>query len=93
MVYISGMDFVTQIIKRLEKYENMQVYRWHPDNGLLWEIDTFQLYYLAKGKTKNKSIQPMMTLSERQLGWMEQYDGPHVGSDDVTSTFYVQLSF
>lgn len=34
-----------------------------------------------------------MTLSERQLARMEQYDSPHVGSDDVISTFYVQLSF
>lgn len=34
------MDFVTQIIKRVEKDETIFIlpYRWHPDNGLLQEI-------------------------------------------------------
>lgn len=34
------MDFVTWIIKRVEKDEAIFIhaYRWHPDNGLLQEI-------------------------------------------------------
>lgn len=60
------MNFVTQIIKRLEKdeYIFLQVYRWHPDNGLLRKLDTFKLYYLVKGKTKTKA---RSSLSEKQL--------------------------
>lgn len=40
MVQKLYVDFVTQIIKRPEKDENifMPVYRWHHDNGLLREI-------------------------------------------------------
>lgn len=77
----------------MEKYE---IYKF-TDGTLTMDyygkLDTFELYYLVKGKNKHKSIQPMMTLSERQFGWMEQYDSPHVGNDKVISTSYVQLSF
>lgn len=34
------MDFVTEIIKKVEKDETIFIYayRWHPDNGVFQEI-------------------------------------------------------
>ena len=69
MVY---MNFVTQVIKRLE----IQVNRWYPGNGLLQEIRHIQGKAKVKQKVKQKPTARDANVTETSR-WMEWY-GSHM---------------